>query len=369
MADNWRKQRVLSAVAQVSRPGFFAVDYMPSHRTDKALRNRFGLPDGPEGEKALLDILGSDLYYLSARDISQREGYHRIWKRTPEMTEDERTCAFGIRWKRAVGNAKFSVDESIGAPLSGCTDVKQILSYPWPRAKDFDFDLLIGEAEENTDRAVAGGLWTGILGDAYRMLGFQDFLLHIALTPELIKTLVRSLTDVYLELNNACFHALKGKLDIWFFGNDFGTQNGLLFSRWMWREFFFEPIRELCGLAASYGLKVMMHSCGGIKPIIGDLVEAGVDILDPVQITADGMDPEDLLRSFGDRIAFHGGIDTQSILPFGTVEEVREHTTKVVNLLSGKGRYIAAGSQILGDDIPIESILAMYDEIKRLLPV
>jgi uroporphyrinogen decarboxylase len=166
---------------------------------------------------------------------------------------------------------------------------------------------------------------------------------------------------MYLELNESYFNTMKENLDIWFFGNDFGSQNGMLFSPDMWREFFYEPITELCNLAHSYGLKVMMHSCGSIIPIISELIEAGVDILDPIQVTASGMAPERLAREFGDKITFHGGIDTQRILPFGTVDQVTEHCHEVIGHLSSKGGYIASGSQILGSDIPIDNILTMYE--------
>lgn len=361
-----RKQKVIAAASNQAQGDAYSIDYIPAMQTDIALKKHFGLNDSIEDEKHLLDILNADLYYLTARDISQREGYHRIWKKKPEMSENERTCALGIKWHRSVKTAKFSVDESITSPLEGCTDQKSIINYRWPKPEDFDFDLLHAEVELFSDRAVVGGLWTGILGDAYRLIGFQHFLLSIALEPEVIHTLIKTLTDVYLELNNAYFSSLSGKMDIWFFGNDFGSQNGLLISREMWREFFFNPIHQLCELAHSYDLKVMMHSCGAIEPIISDLIEAGVDIIDPVQLTADGMESEVLAQRYGKEITFHGGIDTQNILPFGTPDEVRQHVSEVVVMLRVFGRYIAAGSQILGPDIPLENILAMYAELERL---
>lgn len=360
-----RKQKVFTAASNEAQQNSYCIDYIPAMQTDVALKKHFNLNDSLEDEKQLLDILDADLYYLSARDISQREGYHRIWKKRPIMNETERTCALGIRWQRCVKTAKFSVDESITSPLAGCTDHKSIIHYNWPKPDDFDFDLLHKESELFSDRAVVGGLWTGILGDAYRLVGFQHFLLSIALDPEVIHTLIKTLTDVYLELNNAYFSSLSGKMDIWFFGNDFGSQNGLLISREMWRQFFFNPIQQLCTLAHSYGLKVMMHSCGAIEPIITDLIEAGVDILDPVQVTADGMEPVLLSKKYGKEITFHGGLDTQQVLPFGSIDDVRLHVMEIVKTLRTKGRFIAAGSQILGSDIPLDNILTMYSELER----
>jgi len=342
------------------------VDYMPARQTDQALRQHLGFSMDRSGERDLLNYLGADIYYLSARDISQNEGYHACWNKKPDITDSERTCAFGIRWKRDAGTAKFSVDETLASPLEGVTNPQTVLDYPWPQRNDFDFSILLEEAEMYSGRAIVGGLWTGILGDAYRMVGFQDFLLSIALYPEFIHTLVNRLTDVYLELNDLYFQTMKDKMDIWFFGNDFGSQNGLLLSLDMWREYFRTPIEQLCRLAHSYGLKVMMHSCGSIAPLISDLIEVGVDVLDPVQTSAAGMKPEKLVEDYSGKITFHGGIDTQKVLPFGTGEEVQEHCKNIVSAFSSSTGYIASGSQILGPDIPLNTILTMYDQIRKI---
>ncbi len=128
----------------------------------------------------------------------------------------------------------------------------------------------------------------------------------------------------------------------------------------MWGDFFFDNICRLTALAHGYGLKVMMHSCGAIAPLIPLLIEAGVDILDPVQVTACGMAPAELKAAFGERIVFHGGIDTQRVLPFGTPDEVIIHARETAAILGRDGGYIFAPSQILGPDIPTANLLAMY---------
>lgn len=333
------------------------IDYQAHKDTDKRLREHLGC----QTEQELLDRLGSDFFYLPCRDISQKEGFLKYYKGASlELTETERTCALGIRWHRGVYDTKFSVDEAIRGPLENVQTEKEILEHPWPKPTDFDFSLLQEECEKNSKRVLIGGLWTGIMGDSYRLYGFQNFLTDIALNPEIIKTLINKLTDVYLELNEALFSELKGKLDIWFFGNDFGSQQGLLFSWDMFREFFYENIRKLTNLAHSYNLKVMMHSCGAISEIIPDLIMAGVDILDPVQVTAKGMQPEELEHLYGGKIVFHGGIDTQKVLPSATPEEVKIHAEQVKSVMSRSGGYIYSPSQILGPDIPVENILAMY---------
>ena len=342
------------------------IDFMPAKITYEKLSAILGYPLDFIGEKGLLDYLGVDMYYLSTRDISQNEGFHKCWKKRPVMTEKEKTCSLGIGWHRGAYTSKFSVDESYKSPLAGCTEEKQIRVYPWPKSEDFDFSVLLEEAELQKERSIVGGLWTGIMGDSYRLIGFEEFLFNIAMEPEFTHTLINTLKDVYLELNESYFTTMKGNIDVWFFGNDFGAQASMLMSTSMWYEFFFEPIKELCEHAHAHGLQVMMHSCGSIVPIIDYLIEAGVDILDPIQVTAEGMIPEQLSRKFGDRITFHGGIDTQQVLPFGTKEEVVAHVRSVTSKLSAKGGYIASGSQIYGEDIPLETLLTVYDTLKDI---
>lgn len=248
--------------------------------------------------------------------------------------------------------------------MQNATSESDILNHNWPKPEWFDFSSLAKQAEQNSNRVIVGGFWSGILGDCYRMLGFENFLYNIAANPELTKTLVNRMTDFYLAMNDKIFTELKGKIDVWFFGNDFGTQGGLLFSKDMFSEFFLANIERLCKLAHSHGIKVMMHSCGAIKEIIPLLIDAGVDILDPIQVTAAGMDPQELKNEFGKQIVFHGGIDTQHLLPEGTKEEVFEQSKKMIEIMGKDGGYIFAPSQILDVDIPVENIVAMYEAAK-----
>lgn len=336
------------------------VDYLAHPATDVRLRRHFGI----ETERELLDALNCDFFYLPGRDISQNEGILPFYKHRDNlpMTANERTCPLGIRWQRGAYDSKFAVDEAISGPFDNpAASSRDILHHNWPKAKDFDFSPLLEIAEKNGDRTRIGGLWTGIMGDSYRMHGFENFLLNLAMNPDMAHTLIDRMTEMYLELNDAYFSTLKGNLEIWFFGNDFGSQEGLLLSVDMWADFFFENIRKLCDLAHSHGLQVMMHSCGAISELIPLLIEAGVDILDPIQVTAKGMIPEQMATQFGGQITFHGGIDTQQVLPTATPAQVADHVRKTIAALGATGRYILAPSQILGPDIPVENIVAMYD--------
>lgn len=338
-------------------PDRYPIDYLAHPETDERLRNYYGVAT----EIDLLQKLGADFYYLSCRDISQNESCLPLY-RGPKLhrTERERMCPLGIRWVRGAYQSKFCVDQAEAGPLENAGSPQDILNHPWPQPQWFDLNPLVAECEAHADRIIIGGFWSSILGDCFRMLGFENFLLNMAMNSELVRTLVNRMTDFYLELNERAFAAMKGKMDIFFYGSDFGTQKGLLFSKPVWEELFFDNMKKLADLAKSYGLKVMFHSCGAVSELIPGLIESGVDILDPVQVNAIGMEPASIKDAYGARIVFHGGVDTQHILPHGTVDAVRRHAVDIMKTLGRDGGYIFAPSQILGPDIPPENIDAMY---------
>lgn len=339
------------------------VDYLAGRVVDERLRRHLDVTS----ESELLDALGADLYYLSVRDISQNESSRSIYRGPPLPSSDrERTCPFGIRYLRGQREWKFGADEAIGGALEAAESPREVLAHRWPKPEWFDVSALEGECEANRHRVVVSGFWTAIFGNAYRLHGFERFLMNMALKPELIKTIIRCLTDFYLELNERLFSALKGKIDVFFFGNDFGTQNGLLVGESMWAEFYKEEYRKIVDLAHAYGLRVMVHSCGSIVELIPHLVELGVDILDPVQTTAAGMEPERLKSEFGARIVFHGAVDTQGVLPRGTREEVAAHVAALADTLGDRGGYIVAPCNNIQADTPVENIVAMYEALGRL---
>jgi uroporphyrinogen decarboxylase len=340
------------------------VDYLAGRTLDERLRCHLGVST----ETELLDVLGADLYYLSVRDISQNESSRRIY-RGPALPSDdrERVCPFGIRYLRGQYEWKFGADEAIGGALERAESPREVLAHSWPKPEWFDVSALEEECEANHRRIIVSGFWTAIFGNAYRLHGFERLLMNMALKPELVRTIVRCLTDFYLELNEHLFSALKGKIDLFFFGNDFGTQNGLLISEAMWVDFFKEEYRKIVALAHAHGLKVMVHSCGSILELIPHLIELGVDILDPVQTTAAGMDAGRLKRDFGERIVFHGAVDTQGILPRATPEEVTAHVSELAGTLGAGGGYIMAPCNNIQADTPVENAVAMYEAVRALV--
>jgi uroporphyrinogen decarboxylase len=133
----------------------------------------------------------------------------------------------------------------------------------------------------------------------------------------------------------------------------------------MCREFVMPLVRERAGLFKDYGATVVMHSCGGVYPVIGDIADAGVDILNPIQPRARGMDRRRIKQEFGSRLIFHGSVDQQTALVFGTPEDVRKDTIDCLSTLGKGGGYIVAASHELEADISTANVVALYDTARE----
>jgi uroporphyrinogen decarboxylase len=181
--------------------------------------------------------------------------------------------------------------------------------------------------------------------------------------PELIAEITRRAAEGFLDINEALFSECADCLDVFYFGTDFGTQRSLFIGPEAVRRFFLAHLARLAEHARGFGLKVMFHTCGAVADLIPEFVTCGIDVLDPVQVAAAAMAPEMLSARFGGRIAFHGGISTQTLLPRATPDEVREATAETIRALGPTG-YIAGPDQWLMSDIPIENMVAMYEAIR-----
>jgi uroporphyrinogen decarboxylase len=255
--------------------------------------------------------------------------------------------------------------ESVGRrPLLQANDVGEIESYRWPKADWFDCSQIKEECERFEPYAILGGAWSPIFCTACDLFGMETFLKNMYLKPEVVHAALDRITDFYYELSEIVFESAEGRIDIFFIGDDYGCQTGLLMSLPLWREFFKPRLARLYGLGKRHGCTIMQHSCGSIRSIIPELIEIGMDVLDPIQVRAAGMDPRELKTAFGSNIAFHGAVDTQRTLPYGRPEEVRQEVRSLIDTLGDGGGYILSGSQDLLPDIPVRNVLAMYEEAK-----
>lgn len=249
-------------------------------------------------------------------------------------------------------------------PLAGVTTVEEVAAWPrWPSPDWFDVSQLRAQCEAWRDYAVIGGPWAVVFTDATELVGMAEFFEKMYTHPAVMQAILQRVSDFYYELAQRVFEAAGDVLDIFFFGDDFGTQESLLISPPAWREFCRPHIRRFIELGHQAGLRVMFHSCGAVSAILGDLVELGLDALNPVQTSAKGMDLAALKARYGDRLTFHGALDHQRVLPHGTPDDVRAEVRRVIDILApGGGFCLAPSHDLLLDEFPPQNVVAMYHE-------
>ena len=248
--------------------------------------------------------------------------------------------------------------EDVAGALTDAKTLDDLWNFPWPSPNDFNYSTLPEQCLRWQDRALLYG-FADIWERPALVRGLQNMFVDMVDRPDWVHFLGRKFTDFYKEDYTRAAEATKGRIDLFLLISDLGSQRGLLISKRMFREFIAPYIKEMCDLIHGLGAKVLFHSCGSIRPLIPELIELGVDILDPIQPVGD-MVPETLKSEFGDRLCFHGGIDMQKLLPLGTPEEVRTEAMRYESVLGKDGGYILAPAHLFQPDVPPENVLAVY---------
>lgn len=250
-------------------------------------------------------------------------------------------------------------------PLAEAT-LQDLEAYPWPDPAWVDVSGVKEQARQHGRRyAVLGGDWSPFWHDAIDLLGMETLMIRMFEDPEFVEALLERIVDYYAGSSQRIFEAAADEIDIFFFGNDFGSQTGPLVGPREFERFLLPHVRRLVGLGHSYGLKVQMHCCGGIAPLLPMLVEAKLDAIHAVQPSCCGMDLPALKAEFGQRIVFNGAIDSHHILIDGTPETVRRQTAEVLATMAPGGGYIAGASHdTVLEETPVANMLAMCDAIQ-----
>jgi uroporphyrinogen decarboxylase len=244
-----------------------------------------------------------------------------------------------------------------------------IPSPPGPFAADMGtFTAGARRLRERTDRAILGVFGGSLFETGQHLYRMDRFLEMLAGEPLRAHAFLDRLLEIHLSRLERFLKAVGPYIDIIVFGDDLGGQNSPLMSPKMFREFFKPRHSQLFRRAKELAdVKVMMHCCGAVRPLLRDLIEAGIDAINPVQISCRGMDAAELKREFGrDLTLWGGGCDTQSILPTATPEAVQEHVLRQVSILAPGGGFVFQQVHNIQTDVPPENILAMYDAVKSM---
>jgi len=257
--------------------------------------------------------------------------------------------------------------EAAGNPMSGFTTVEQIHAYPWPRAEWYDFADLVAQADRVLKRGypIRAGHYEPFLTYC-QLRGLEQAFMDLAAAPEIVDAILDHLFDFHYQLNSRMFETIgPGRIDITYVAEDLGTQESLLMSEPMVDRFLKPKMKKMIDLARQFGITVFYHSDGAVRPLIEGLIAIGIEALNPIQWRCKGMDREGLKRDFGDRLVFHGGVDNQQTLPFGTPDDVRQEVIDNLRILGAGGGYILAPCHNIQPITPTENILALYETAAR----
>jgi uroporphyrinogen-III decarboxylase len=282
--------------------------------------------------------------------------------------EPEPGLSPGATWRSPFGVERTGLE--YGQPLThplAQGSLKDLEEYPWPSPERMEVGGVRAEALRYGGRfAILGGEWSPFWHDAIDLVGMEQLLICMYDEPRFVERLLARIVDYYHEVSRRTFEAAAEAIDIFFIGNDFGGQTGPLVGPQLFRRFLLPALRRLIDLGHAYGLKVMLHCCGGFAPLLPDLIRAGLDGVHAVQPSCVGMGLPGLKREFGGKLLFNGCIDSQAVLIEGNPELVRRKTREVLDLMKGGGGFVAGASHdwIL-EETPLENVLAMFDAIRE----
>lgn len=263
---------------------------------------------------------------------------------------------WGIRWVK-----QFHFNQISYHPLAGA-DEATVLAYQFPEQH---FDKLVGLMRPVID--ARGDFFIGcdvspcVFEMYWRLRGMEDAMLDMAARPELARTMLARCADFSIRLGEMACERFE--LDWYWTGDDVAGQQSMMMSPRTWRALVKPELERCFAVGKVRQLPVAYHCCGALRPIIPDLIEIGLDVLNPIQSNCPGMDSLELKREFGAQISFMGGVDTQYLLPRGTAGEVARATAQLIEgMTSDGGGFILAASHTIPPETPDENIFAMYAE-------
>lgn len=214
---------------------------------------------------------------------------------------------------------------------------------------------------ENTGCALILNLPNGPVHQCQFMRGYGEWLEDLLLRPDFVGALAERITDVWVGIATSALEATHNYVDLVCYGDDLGTQQGPLMQPELYRKLIKPHHKRMAATVKKFGKPVLFHSCGSVSSLIPDLLDGGIDALNPIQVAAADMDTRRLKREFGRDLTFWGGIDTQHVLPLGTPDEVREEVRRRIEDLGDGGGYVLCPVHNVQPEVPPENLVAMFE--------
>ncbi len=312
----------------------------------------------PEATDRLCRHLGCDFEEAQRRlhlDIPLTVSPRYVGPPLPEHTD-----LFGVR-TRPVDYGTGVYWEAENHPLAAFASVAEIeANYAWPNPDWWDYSHLPEDIRGKEDRIIRGGGSEPML--TYKQLrGEAQAFMDLLANPEMVHYCLGKLFDLAYQNTLRVFETIPGAVSITYVAEDLGGQTGLMYSPDQIHEYLLPGMKRMMDLTRQHGSHVFVHSDGAVRDIIPALIDIGMEVLNPIQWVCPGMEREGLKRDFGDRIIFHGAVDNQRTLPFGTVEDVRREVEDNIRILGAGGGYILCPCHNIQAVTPPENIVAMYE--------
>ena len=270
-----------------------------------------------------------------------------------DIGDDRVRDVFGVVWDR-------SVDKDIGN-VTGCVLPEPALSgYTFPKPTDPRFfDDIDGAIQRHGDRFRVFRIGFSLYERAWTMRGMQNLMMDFLDNPAFVHELLGAIADYDIAQVRV---AVEHDIDAVYFGDDWGQQRGLQMGPKLWREFIYPQLKRMYGVVRDAGKFVMIHSCGDVDELFDDLIGIGLNCFNPFQ--PEVMDVQSLMKQYRGRLAFHGGLSTQRTLPYGTVDDVRAESRRLLEM-GRDGGYIFAAAHDVEGDVPLANMLAFIEEAQN----
>jgi uroporphyrinogen decarboxylase len=332
------KREIIRTVLEHGRPPYVPWSFGFTLEAKEKLRAHYG------PEKDLETVLGNHLLRLGS-DI----GFFA--DAGPNLVQD----VFGVVWDR-------SIDKDIGDVKNSVLAEPTLHGYSFPDPVDPRFFADIPEkiaryGERFRVYQIGFSLWER----AWTMRGYENIMMDFYDHPGFVRELLRAIGEYNIAQINK---ALEFDIDGVYFGDDWGQQRGLQMGPQLWREFIYPILKRMYGVVKKANRVVMIHSCGDVDELFDDLIEIGLNCFNPFQ--PEVMDIHALIDRYHGRLAFHGGLSTQRTLPYGTPEDVRRETARLIEHGRGGG-YILSPAHDVEGDVPLENMLAFIETAQSQL--
>ena len=372
-----RRERVLAAVSH-KQPDRIPIDIGGTRDSSivvegyERLKKHFQVQSPDRLCDRMMRVVNVDEKILAGLDTDVRPIFPGASTRNPsvELSPNSYRDTWGVERTQPEGGFYY---DQYRYPLSGPITISDIRRYPWPDPEDPGYVQGLREQLEwirkNTDCAAILTLPAPFIHTSQYLRGYEDWFCDFADDPSLIESLFDAILEINLHVAKRELEAVGKEVDLVICADDLGTQNGLQISYDAYKKYIKPRHRKYFDLIHSLTpAKVIFHSCGSLVQVLPDLIDIGVDILNPVQTTATGMNPKTLKKQYGKQLVFWGAVDTQHILPNGTVADVKRTVEYLIEHLGEGGGYVLAACHNLQPDVPMENILTMFKHAQEYRP-